>query len=123
MTSRRRAALMAMALLLSPVATVHAQVSTDQAALAARLLGDDMAEQSRALASVEAQGLQHAGPALRAALITALGREGTVLARRDAAHRRGEIVEAHPNPEYILQLSRLVADMRCAASTTFARQI
>jgi hypothetical protein len=105
-------ALLAMTLLITPSVAANASAQVDQVALAEQLLSGDIVEQSRALETVQTLGGQNASPAVREALIKALDREANRQARRYLATRRGELVEPDPNPEYVLQLSRIVADLR-----------
>lgn len=91
------------------IATVQAQTSTrvSQNELARQLIQGNETERSTAFGMVRAIGTQRIDPNLRAALITALEREGSLNAQR----RRGEI-EFQKNPELIAGLAHLVAEFR-----------
>ena len=95
-------------------AAVLAQV--DQSALAQQVLGDRSPERARAVAVAEGLGAKNISPQLRAALITALEREGRVHIEREQAARRGEILPDLEAPELIVMLAATAAELHDPAS-------
>jgi hypothetical protein len=98
-----------LAMVLSPT-SVRAQV--DQLALAAKLRRGTVVERSRAVEAARVLGGHRMGPELRTALIEALERENRVHVRRYQAGRRGETLGPLDDPEFILRVSRVVADLQ-----------
>jgi hypothetical protein len=84
---------------------------TDQHALAQQLLGDSAAERANAVAVAETLGAANTGPALRAALVAALEREGRLLRERSQAARKGAALEELEDPEFIAHAARTVAEL------------
>jgi hypothetical protein len=93
-----------------PANAVWAQ--TDQPAIARRILGQDVIERGRALEAARSIGAANTGPGLRAALITALEREGRISLQRYEADRRGEALAPLEDPEFTAKLARVVAELR-----------
>jgi hypothetical protein len=99
-------------------ARVHQRLvaQTDQHALAQQLLGDSAAERAVAVAVAEALGAANTGPELRAALVTALEREGRIQVERVRADRRGEVLQRQEAPEFITHVARTVAALHDPAT-------
>lgn len=92
--------------LLAPIFNIiNAQPQISQSELARRLVQGNANERTAAFGMARAIGSQRIDPNLRAALITALEREG----RLNAQRRRGEI-EFQMYPELIAGLAELVAE-------------
>jgi hypothetical protein len=111
---QRRLALLAFALLIVLTAVSEAQTPTqiDQSEVARRLLTGNGSERGRALVSVQQIGRKNLTPQLRAALITALEREGKLVAELLARRERGDWGTELENPEFIAQLAKVVATFR-----------
>ncbi|HEU4748482.1 MAG TPA: hypothetical protein VFS56_08275 [Gemmatimonadaceae bacterium] len=111
---RRHIVLRACALVIALAAKSEAQTtpSIDQAEVARRLLTGNGAERGHALVSVLRIGRANVTPRLRSALITALEREGRLVAEILAHRARGDIVPDLENPELIAGLAKVVATFR-----------
>lgn len=108
-------ALPAFALLIALAARSEAQVTPppiDQEEVARRLLTGNGSERGRALVSVLRIGRENVTPQLRSALITALEREGRLVAEILAHRARGAVVPNGENPELIAGLAKVVATFR-----------
>jgi hypothetical protein len=84
----------------------------DQKTLARQILRGNATERGRAVEAARTLGSEYIAPELRAALIRALEGEGQVRAQRYTASLRGEALQPLENPEFIAQVSRVVADLR-----------
>jgi hypothetical protein len=106
--------LRALALFVVFAASVEAQprARIDQSEVARQLLTGNGFERGSALVSVRRLGPENVTPRLRAALITALEREGRLVAQRRARRGRGEMVPDLENPELIGGLAQVVAAFR-----------
>ncbi len=103
----RQQVLVANVLLALMLNIVNAQAQVSQSELARQLVQGNGSERSSAFGMAQVIGAQEINPELRAALITALEREGSLNAQR----RRGEIGFLE-NPELIAGLAHLVAEFR-----------
>jgi hypothetical protein len=90
-----------------PVSSVDAQM--DQRVLAQQLLRGDVGERSRALEMARALGPENTGAELRAALMTLLQRQNSIVVE---ARRRNEPLANREDPEFIATVSRVVAELR-----------
>ncbi len=88
----------------------------DQSALAQQVLGESARERAIAVTVAEGLGPENIRPQLRAALITALEREGRVHVERAQAARRGETLPELEAPELIALVAGAVAGLHDAAS-------
>ena len=112
---QRHPALLAFVLLIALAARSEAQVTPtpiDQAEVARRLLTGNGSERGRALVSVLQIGREFVTRQLRSALITALEREGRLVAEIRAHRARGAVVPDLENPELIAGLAKVVATFR-----------
>jgi len=116
MKTRRQVVLLATALMATVLHTPIVEGQWDQLALAQQLLREGPTERGRALEIARAIGPQNTGPELRAALRTALEREGMVHLRRWQASRRGEVIEPLRDPEFLVRASGVVAELQDPAA-------
>lgn len=84
----------------------HAQV--DQHALAQRILGGNVGDQSRAVWSALTLGPQATGPELRTALIALLERNNRIL---DEASKRNVAVATLVDPEFVAHVAHVVSQL------------
>jgi hypothetical protein len=108
MTTRRQAVLVATALLATLCSATRLPAQVDQRALVPHLLGDNVAERSRALGVAESIGPEHVSPELRAALIALLEKENRIVAE---ARRRKMGVATLENPEFIARVAHVVSQL------------
>lgn len=92
--------------------TACASAQVNQRNIAQDLLRTDVAARNRALETAIKLGPANTGPELRVALIKALEQEGQIHARRHDSFRRGESLPPLEDPEFILAVSRTVAQLR-----------
>jgi hypothetical protein len=95
-------------LLILVLSIVGAQVQISQNETARQLLSEDVAARNAALEKARTIGVANMDSGLRAALITLLDRQNDIVV--DTA-RRGEFLADVEDPEFISQLSRLVAEL------------
>lgn len=111
MNPRRQLVIFVIALCALDLCASTASAQDDQKALAQLILSADTQERARALEAARLLGPQSTGPELRAALFTALEREGGLRAQRYEAGLRGDPVEPLSDPEFMLNAARVVADL------------
>ena len=109
MKPRRPAVVLATVLLVTVLPTPSMEAELDQRAVAQHLLGDNVAERSKALGVAESVGPENASPELRAALIALLERGNRIVAE---ARRRKVAVATLENPEFIARVARVVASLK-----------
>ncbi len=108
----RQVVLLLIALTGAAVGSAPVQAQVDQSVLAQRILGSDIDERTEALEQAGRLRPQDTGPELRTALIRALERAGQVRAQRYHASLRGEALQPLEDGEFILRVSRVVAELR-----------
>src|SRR6266568_502049 len=104
--NRRRVVLLLAVLQVVMLATGQAQ--GDQHALAQRILGGNVEDQSRAVWAAMTLGPQATGPELRAALITLLERNNRI---RDEALKRNVATATLVDPEFVAHVAHAVSQL------------
>ncbi len=108
--NRRRVVplLAALQFVMLAIATATGQAQADQHALAQRILGRNVEDQSSAVWAAMTLGSQATGPELRAALITLLERNNRIL---DEAAKRKVTLDRLIDPEFVAHVAHAVSQL------------